>query len=308
MSDAVKRIAPVLEKFDSDPDKDRLYAIDPHLKNYVEDIKARLAECEEKKAYALHGAVRANTIHAMAEHEQITSKYTALMEQMLEGDYSDDVRSDVEKTISELDTLSENLRTILAKGNEQLEACDKLLTDPYLNERLKRDVKQYQNSILSNNSALSMHIADHTESKLCLLMTLADHDAKEQQGYEELKKWHASMKSLIEECRSVFTVHFEFVMREEAKEYLAPGNLSAKELSIRKQAAAEGQNQFEKIIRACEKRAAEYENLTQIAKDERLPLLLKEMAAKFNECIRNRECAAQMWTDKIQELELQKSA
>lgn len=308
LSDAVKRINPVLERFDSLPDKDRLYAIDPRLKVYVEDVKARLAECGEKKAFALHGAILANTHHAISEHNQIIDQYIALMEKMLEGDYSDSIRSDVEKMIAEFDKLSENFRIILARGNEQLEACDRLLPNPYLRERLKSGaVEQYRNSVLANNSFLSMHITDDTQRKLWLLMTLAKHDNQEQQRYENLKEWHESLNSLIAEYFSVISVHTE-LLREETREYLDPGKLSQDELSIRVQAATEGQNQFEKIIRTCGKRAAEYENLTQIVKDERLPLLLEEMAAKVNECMRNRECAAQMWTDKIRDLELKQSA
>lgn len=304
--DKIKRINSALESFDSLPEKASLYAIDPVLEKYVEDVKARLAECREEKALALHGAIRADTLHALYARDQLVGKCTALRKKMLDGDYSDSIRSNVERVMAEFDKLTEDIMTILARGNEQLEACGKLLVDPYLHEKLKFEVRQYQNSVLSNKSALSIQMAGHTERKLQLLMILAEHDNKEQQRYENLKEWHESIKSLVREYRSVVNVHFKLI-HEEKNEYLAPGKLSQETLSIRVQAATEVQSQSEKIIRACGKRAAEYENLTRIVKDERLPLLLKELAGKVAGYMRNREYAAQMWADKFQELESKKS-
>jgi len=304
------RINSELESFDSLsnlPNKDRLYAADPDLKVYVGQIQAYLAGCRKEKAYASYLAIRCMISHVKLEHNRIVDNFNVLDLKMTVGDYSDSVRSDVEKTIAEVDKLNANFITLIGRENEEIESCDKLLADPHLHEELKNDIKKYRRFYRFTISGISLYAATNVHRKIYLLVSLLMHDNSKQQGHEDLKEWHESIKSLMVEYQSVVAVNTK-LRNEEANEYMAPGSLSQDDLSVRLQAATEGPNQFEKIIRTCERRAAEYDNLKQVVKDERLTPLLKEMAAKAVDCMRNREYAAQMWSDKILELERKRSA
>ena len=296
-----------LESFDSLPDKDRLCAIDPGLKDLVDKIQAGLAKCRKEKAFASSSVVQFMMVRDFLKRARIVNNFNVLEVKMAERDYSDSMRSDVEKTIAEFDEGDKSFMKIIEKANEEIEVCDKLLADPHLHETLKNDVKKYRNLNSVTVSAISISVANNAEKKIHLLISLLMHDNSKQQGYEDLKEWHESIKSLMVECQSVVAVNTKLA-NEEADEYMDPDRLSQDELSVRLQAATEGPYQFEKILRTCERRAAEYDNLKQVVKDERLTPLLNEMAAKVADCMRNREYTAQMWSDKIRELERKRSA
>ena len=302
----LERINSDLERFDSLSNKDRLCAADSGLKDLVDKIQARLAKCRKEKAFTSHLVIHFMMVRDFLKNTRAVNHFNVLDAKMAEGDYSDSVRSGVVETIAEFDELDKSSMKIIGRGNEEIEACDKLLADPHFNEKLKNDVKTYRNFNWVTISAISIDIASNAERKIRLLISLLMHDNSKQQGYEDLKEWHESIKSLVVEYQSVVAVSIKLT-NEETDEYLAPGRLSQDELSVRLQAATEGPYQFEKILRTCERRAAEYDNLKQVVKDERLTPRLKEMAAKVADCMRNREYAAQMWSDKIRELELKRS-
>lgn len=309
--DGVQILEPLsseLESFNSLRDKDELCGINSDLKELVNAIQESLAKFKMEEARASTTLAHSMMLHDVLKHKRTLDNCDVLEMKMAEGNYSESVRSDIAKMIAEFDEWDKSFMKIIEKGNKGIEAYDKLLADPHSNEALKNEAKILLSMTQCCVSAIFIPIANNAESKIRLLISLLMHDNSKQQGYEDLKKWHESIKSLMVEYHSVANVNLQLMKDEEPSAYANPDRLSQNELLVRLQAATEGPYQFEKIIRTCEKRAVEYDNLKQVAKDERLTPLLKEMAAKVTDCMRNREYAAQMWSDKIRELERKKSA
>lgn len=295
----------VVKSFDALPkaDKDSFYSANDKLKWAVDIAKKAFISCKNQKMIALLEKADMWNTRILGEYKLSSSKYETL--ETSSTNYSGAIHKDVEEAIAGFDKAAQLSMEVAKERSKDIESIDNALLDPFLVEfpDKNRDIEKIATDARFKNLvpyAMGMSCA---KGKSHLLIKLVMLDNKEQQGNENLKKWHALAKSFItQEYAVAKSVSYRLTL-EERKVAHTTGALSREEVQIRLEAAREGRSQFEKAIRTCEKTIEGYEKLEGIVKDDRMTSSLQELKTTMTSFAQAREFAVQFWTDKLQEFQ-----
>lgn len=303
-----QKTLPNFESFDalSDTDKNDFYRANDKLKETVDRAKKIFLACEQEKISALTWKAGMSTYRIHGKYERLHSKYNALVERSPFADHSGTIHKDVEEVIAGYDKVSQESRAVTAETIEIVKDCDKVCAHPFLmeNRQEKQIIEELATTARVKNIGSCSYAMASAANKSHLLIELAMLDRKEQQGNENLRKWHAFAKSFItQEYAAARSVSNRLTYEEQHAQDQNLNRLSREEVQIRLEAAREGMNQFEKAIRTCEKTIEGYEKLEGIAKNDRMTLSLQELKTAMATFAQAREFAVPLWTERLQALE-----
>ena len=311
MAEFFSESLPILESFDALPksDKNSFYQANNKLEFAVATAKKTFIACNKVRASALLS--KADTWNAciFGEVERLQPKYKTLIQEASSPAHSGTIHKDVEEIIVSFDKSAQRSMAVTAQGIEVIEDFDKMLTNPLLNPLLIEDPQQKQDIAKCPIEARIKNIFPHAmvmQSAKCkshVLMKLVMLNNKEQQGNNNLQRWHALTEFFImQEYQVAWSVNYNLALkeREELENRDSP---SREEVQLMLDAAREGLSQFEKAIRTCEKTIEGYEKLEGVVKDDRMTSSLQELKTAMAAFLQAREFTVQFWIDKLQELE-----
>jgi len=304
----ISLVTAALKRFDSLPNKNRLCDLDSDLQETVNTIRDSLFNRGVSKASALVSFINWSA-ERMNQYDSplIGEECHALIREMNSRQPSSEIQGRVDKLIAEIDKISEKLVALIARGNENIEAYNGLLAHPNLTSDNKVNLNQAQEQARFLKSQ-NLLIRTFTEGeKIRLLASFSKHANRKWQEDEALEQWHQSLFCLLDLELAAVNVLMVKLNNDEKEEQSDPGKLPQDELEIRRQASAEGGHKYGRIIKAIKRHAAEYANLTGIARDERLLSAMTALAETAAEFVRGREYADSMWSGRIRNKEARKT-
>ena len=309
MAEVSGKTLSVLESFDALPENDKgtLYRANDRLKEVLDTAKKNFILCKKRKAFALQQKAQMWNAHILWEYKLLQPKNSPLRQEASSTNHSGTKQNekDVEEIIADFDKLTQLSMSTAAEGIEGIQEYDKLHSDPFLmkDHQQRKNFEQSATEARIRNSFPYLVAMGCVKKKSHLHMKLVMLDNKELQGNENLQNWHALAESLITKEYALVEAVSRTLILDESTAVKNVGKLSREEVQVRLEAAREGQSQFEKAIRICEKIIKGYEKLEGVVKDDRMTSSLQELKTAMEAFLQAREFAVQFWTDKQQELE-----